>query len=237
MTPTFGGVAGGKVAVGLGDGDPSGFDLVTGRHVAAGTLEPSAGNGGLADEGVVVEQTPRRERRLTRRPGRDVGGVRVLPGVRRLERPVEPEQRVGEQIALVRREVRRMPCRQLVEHVSPTGAPVHAGTGHRRSVPVRRRRSRHPPRDGSADRACRSADRVTAVRERRLTEVSRPSGVARGRGRRTCGSRCAPRTPARHRLGHSRPRTHFADFQKYRCGTTMRTGPPWIGSIGSPSKR
>ena len=109
MTPSFAAVAGGKVAVGLGDGDPSGCDLVTGRHVAAGTLEPSAGDGGLADEAVVVEQTPRRERRLARRPGRDVGGVRNLAGMGRLERPVEPEQRVGEQIALVRREVRRMP--------------------------------------------------------------------------------------------------------------------------------
>ena len=30
-------------------------------------------------------------------------------------------------------------------------------------------------------------------------------------------------------------RTHFALFQKYRWGTTMRTGPPWTGSISSPS--
>ena len=30
------------------------------------------------------------------------------------------------------------------------------------------------------------------------------------------------------------PLIHFADFQKYSFGTSMRTGPPWIGSSGSP---
>ncbi len=31
------------------------------------------------------------------------------------------------------------------------------------------------------------------------------------------------------------PCSHFALFQKYFFGTSMRTGPPWIGSIGRPS--
>src|SRR3954447_7833639 len=31
------------------------------------------------------------------------------------------------------------------------------------------------------------------------------------------------------------PRTHFALFQKYRCGTSSRAGPPCSGSSGSPS--
>src|ERR1044072_7394905 len=32
-----------------------------------------------------------------------------------------------------------------------------------------------------------------------------------------------------------RPRTHFADFQKYRCGTRSRTGPQCSALSGSPS--
>src|SRR6476620_4484834 len=28
---------------------------------------------------------------------------------------------------------------------------------------------------------------------------------------------------------------HFADFQKYRCGTSIRTGPPWSRDSGRPS--
>src|SRR5205823_13540595 len=32
-----------------------------------------------------------------------------------------------------------------------------------------------------------------------------------------------------------RPRTHLALFQKYRCGTSRRAGPPCSGSSGSPS--
>src|SRR5207237_10369166 len=33
----------------------------------------------------------------------------------------------------------------------------------------------------------------------------------------------------------SNPRTHFALFQKYRCGTSRRTGPPCSSSSGSVS--
>jgi hypothetical protein len=29
--------------------------------------------------------------------------------------------------------------------------------------------------------------------------------------------------------------THFALFQKYRCGTSRRAGLPWMSSSGSPS--
>src|SRR5438093_6462817 len=32
-----------------------------------------------------------------------------------------------------------------------------------------------------------------------------------------------------------RPFTHFALFQKYRCGTTRRVGPPCSGARGRPS--
>ena len=43
---------------------------------------------------------------------------------------------------------------------------------------------------------------------------------------------------ARLVLGDScRPRIHFADFQKYRCGTSSRAGPPWSGSADSPRTR
>ena len=44
--------------------------------------------------------------------------------------------------------------------------------------------------------------------------VSRPSSAARARGRRSCGSRCAPRSRAGRRRRSSRPRSHLADFQK-----------------------
>src|SRR5207248_11132792 len=38
--------------------------------------------------------------------------------------------------------------------------------------------------------------------------------------------------PGRSSLISLRPRTHFALFQKYRCGTTRRAGPPWSAGSG-----
>ena len=64
--------------------------------------------------------------------------------------------------------------------------------------------------------------------------VSRPSSAARARGRRVVVAAGLPE--ARLLLVASpRPRTHFALFQKYRCGTSSRAGPPCSGSSGSPS--
>ena len=65
--------------------------------------------------------------------------------------------------------------------------------------------------------------------------VSRPSSAARATGRRSCGSRPPPRSRARRSTVSVSPRTHFALFQKYRCGTSSRAGPPCSGSSGSPS--
>ena len=54
-------------------------------------------------------------------------------------------------------------------------------------------------------------------------------------GLRSCGSRSPPRSPGSSSSRSSSPRTHFALFQKYRCGTSSRAGPPCSGSSGSSS--
>ena len=67
------------------------------------------------------------------------------------------------------------------------------------------------------------------------TRVSRPGSAARATGRRGRGSRSAPRSRARRGRARAGPATHLALFQKYRCGTSSRAGPPCCGESGSPS--
>ena len=64
--------------------------------------------------------------------------------------------------------------------------------------------------------------------------VSPLGSAARARGRRGRDSRCAPRSRVRRgRAGGART-THLALFQKYRCGTSSRAGPPCSLASGSP---
>ncbi len=49
---------------------------------------------------------------------------------------------------------------------------------------------------------------------RRQSRSVAPSSAAPATGRRTCGTRCAPRSRARHRRAPRGPRSHFGDFQK-----------------------
>ena len=85
--------------------------------------------------------------------------------------------------------------------------------------------------------------RAVAVSRRVADERRRsPSGSGQrsdsappATGRRACGSRGSPRSPAwssRHRVSEL---THLALFQKYRCGTSSRAGPPCSAASGWPS--
>ena len=99
--------------------------------------------------------------------------------------------------------------------------------------PVRRRRARSCARARSRPDLARRSPTRQAMRGAML---SRSSSAAPATGRRGCGSRRPPRSRARRTGVSVSPRTHFALFQKYRCGTSSRAGPPCSGSSGSPSK-
>ena len=110
------------------------------------------------------------------------------------------------------------------------GGAARAGEPSRNVL--RGRASRRAPsqhRAPSASAACG----VRAVS--RPTVVSRPGSAARARGRRGRGSRCAPRSPGSSWSSRRSPATHFALFQKYRCGTSRRAGPPCSAASGWPS--
>ena len=75
-------------------------------------------------------------------------------------------------------------------------------------------------------------DRVAAIG---AASLSHRGTAARATDRRGCGSRSVPRSQVHHDRGCCRPETHLALFQKYRWGTSRRTGPPWSAGSGCPS--
>ena len=65
----------------------------------------------------------------------------------------------------------------------------------------------------------RVAELIARAKEHRRGRLRSRSSAPPSRGRRRCGSRCAPRTRGGHPAVNSIPRSHFALFQKYVPGT------------------
>ena len=102
----------------------------------------------------------------------------------------------------------------LAGHVMASGRSRREpeGLGARRLGRDARRRCRGlPRRGGRVGRSC----------------ISHLGSAVRATGRRGRGSRCCSQKPGSSWSSSSSPATHLALFQKYRCGTSRRAGPPW----------
>ena len=141
----------------------------------------------------------------------------------------ELDQRVagvgGDRVRALRRVVVRRAQPDHVVLARPVPVAASSTSSRSRTSAVVGPLDLDDPRRGPAGRPWRDSSMVL---------TGRPGSAARATGRRGRGSRSAPRTPAGRAAISSSRVTHLADFQKYRCGTSSRTGPPCSPGSGSP---